>query len=210
MPNHCNAPGTGSARIDFCHKSRHHSRTCFNQQVSFDRLNREGESAAELPVSGGVFVFAINAIIAPFFGGQWQGGFTPAGFTFHQSVNPAICPPPLTFDSVSAVFNRRKGAIMQNSSKNHSQSNISADIRPLDLDNPAHPANLISCIFEIKAIIELLGDHQELKVIANGEDCQSHTIDFSYLLIKKLLDKIVEHLTELDELNLSIRSEVFQ
>ena len=100
----------------------------FNRTASFDRLTTRQTSRRYSNLSG-IFTSAHHATSAPFFGGQWQGGYTPAG-SCCRSVNPAICLPPHTFDSVTAAIQtNKKGHIMPKIRKAFSRPIIAHPLR---------------------------------------------------------------------------------
>lgn len=94
--------------IDKPEQQRHTARIGFNQPISFDRLTQRQTSRRYSHLSG-IFTSAHHATSAPFSGGQWQGGHAPAG-SLCRSVNPAICLPPNTFDSVKRPIDHKEKA----------------------------------------------------------------------------------------------------
>ena len=117
----------------------------FNHATSFDRLTYRQTSRPSSQIVSGVFTSAHHATSAPFSGGQWQGGYTPAG-SFCRSANPAICLPPNTFSSVTAA-NRpeRKGHIM---------TTRKAFSRPII----AHPLRTFPNLLQASAFVDRLTD----------------------------------------------------
>ena len=94
----------------------------FNRLLGFRRLEKQqGRQAANFSVLSGVFTSVIRVIVTPFYGGQWQGGFMPAGLVA-STANLAICLPPTRFAALSGSFRPyRKGFAMTAIRKGYSR-----------------------------------------------------------------------------------------
>ena len=94
----------------------------FNRLLGFRRLEKQqGRQAANFSVLSGVFTSVIRVIVTPFYGGQWQGGFMPAGLVA-STANLAICLPPTRFAALSGLYRpTRKGFAMNAIRKGYSR-----------------------------------------------------------------------------------------
>ena len=125
------------------HRQRQQNKpVVLNRTASFDRLIYRQTSRRYSNLSG-IFTSAHHATSAPFSGGQWQGGYTPAG-SVCRSVNPAICLPPHTFDSVTAA--------LLTISKGHIMTTRKAFSRPII----AHPLRTFPNLIQASAFVDRL------------------------------------------------------
>ena len=83
-----------------------------NPPASFSRLDKQQGRQAAYQYLSGIFTSVYHATSAPFYGGQWQGGFMPTGLVA-STANLAICLPPTRLAALSGLYRpTRKGHIM--------------------------------------------------------------------------------------------------